>query len=91
MRQAGDAAATVERDRRIRIDIEEFRRAGKAQNPVIARAGHQVGKLNAPRRGCDQMQRQLLAGLRRRRAQLRNIEHGGQVPQRIVDGSGRAG
>ncbi len=91
MGDAGDAAGSVERQRRVRVDVEKVRQARQPQHPVVAGARDQVGKLDPPRGRRDQMQRQLLAGLGGGRAQLRDVQHGGQVAERVVDRRGGAG
>lgn len=57
-----DAATCIDADGGVGIDVEEIGRLGQAHHPVLAGLRHQVGLLHAPRRGHDEVERQVLAG-----------------------------
>ncbi len=86
-----DAAACIDADGGVGIDVEEVGRLRQAQHPVLARLRHQVGMLHAPRRGHDEVERQVLAGPFGGRAQQRQVQHRGEFAAQVVDGRGGAG
>jgi hypothetical protein len=91
LRHAAHPARAVQRQRGVRVHVQEVGRAGQAQHPVAARALHQVGQLDAPGRGRHQVQGQALAAARFGRAQQRQVQHRGQLATVVVDGRGGAG
>ncbi len=86
-----DAAARIDADGGVGIDVEKIGRLRQAHHPVVAGLRHQVGVLHAPCRGRDEVERQVLAGPLGGGAQQRQVEHCREFAAQVVDGCGGAG
>ena len=88
---ADEAAAGVQRQQVVGVDVEELGCRAQAQHPVVPEAVEEAGVLDVPGIHLHQLQRQVLAVLGLGRAQRRDVEHRVELPERVVHRCGAAG
>ncbi len=88
---ADDAPALVQRQQPLRVHVQELRCPAQAQHPVAAEALQKAGVLDVAGVDLDQLQGQVLALFAGRRAQGRNVEHGGEPTLVVVNRRSGAG
>ena len=86
-----DAPARIDRQRQLGLDVGEFRRARQVEDPLAPEAVVQARGLDAVGERGDELEREVLARLRGRRLQGRDVEHRGERAVGGVDRGRRAG